>query len=158
MRVNELVTALVRLYKYPVIRKVARVCILMLGADITTNVKIGSNVKFPHNAFGTVIGNDTRIEDNVVIFHGVTLGFTYASSDDEPELFGSFLVKKGAILCAGAKILSKGELVVVGENTIIGANSVLTKSTGDNEIWVGIPARKVGVRRSNENQCRYSCL
>ena len=151
MKVNALVTSLVKLYKYPVVRKLARVCVLMLGADITTDVKIGKNVQFPHNAFGTVIGHGVLIEDDVVIFQGVTLGFTYANMREKPNSFGGFLVKRGAVLCAGAKILSKGELLVIGENTVIGANSVLTRSTGDNEIWVGMPARKVGARKAYEN-------
>lgn len=42
-------------------------------------------------------------------------------------------------------IASKGE-VVVGENTIIGANAVLLESTGDNEIWGGVPARRLKSR------------
>jgi serine O-acetyltransferase len=151
MKVNALVTSLIKLYKYPVIKKLARVCVLLLGADITTDVRFGKNVQFPHNAFGTVIGHGALIEDDVVIFQGVTLGFAYANVRDIPNSFGSFVIKKGAVLCAGAKILSSGAPLVVGENTVIGANSVLTRSTGDNEVWVGIPARKVGVRRVDEN-------
>ncbi|MFQ7842579.1 MAG: acyltransferase, partial [Thomasclavelia spiroformis] len=54
----------------------------------------------------------------------------------------SFCIKEGAILCAGAKILGKGQLTV-GRNTIIAANAVLLSSTGDNEVWAGIPAKKI---------------
>ncbi len=148
MKINEVVTSLVKLYKYPVIRKIARACVLMCGADITSDVKIGKNVKFPHNSIGTVIGHGAMIEDNVVIFHGVTLGYANSSACPIPDSFrGCFLIKKGAIICAGAKILSKGDRLVVGENTVVTANSVLTTSTGDNEIWAGIPARKVGERK-----------
>lgn len=45
-------------------------------------------------------------------------------------------------MCAGSKILAKDNLVV-GKNTIIAANSVLLKSTGENEVWGGIPARRL---------------
>ena len=41
--------------------------------------------------------------------------------------------------------LAKKKLVV-GEGTVIGANAVLTQSTGDWEIWAGIPAKKIGLR------------
>lgn len=52
---------------------------------------------------------------------------------------------------AGCKIIaSKGELVV-GKGTIIGANAVLLESTGENEIWAGVPAKKVGVRFIGES-------
>lgn len=145
MKVNALVTSLVKLYKYPLINKLARVLVLFCGADITTNVKIGRNVQFPHNSVGSVIAPCAVIEDDVIIFQCVTIG--YAGSGPPPESLKGFVIKKGAILCAGAKILSKGDLLVVGENTMIGANSVLTRSTGDNEIWAGLPARKVGERR-----------
>lgn len=145
MKMNALVTSSAKLYKYPVIKKIARVLVLFCGADITTHVKIGNNVQFPHNSVGTVIAPCTVIEDDVIIFQCVTIG--YAGSGPPPESLKGFIIKKGAVLCAGSKILSKGELIVVGENTLIGANSVLTRTTGDNEIWVGIPARKVGERR-----------
>ena len=52
-------------------------------------------------------------------------------------------LKRGAILCTGARIIGKKGILVVGENTIIGANAVLTCSTGNNEVWAGIPARKI---------------
>lgn len=47
----------------------------------------------------------------------------------------------------GAKVLCKEGVLTVGKNTIIGANAVLLESTGDNEIWVGIPAKKIGLRK-----------
>lgn len=146
MKVNELVTSLVKLYRYPIIKKIARICVLMCGADITTNVQMGANVKFPHNAIGTVIGASTRIEDNVTIFHGVTLGYALAGRQADTDSNYKFVIKKGAVLCAGAKILHKGQRVIIGENTVIGANSVLLTSTGDNEVWAGNPARKIGIR------------
>ena len=34
----------------------------------------GKNVKFPHNAIGTVIPDKTIIEDNVKIYQNVTIG------------------------------------------------------------------------------------
>ena len=55
------------------------------------------------------------------------------------------IVEEGAVICAGAKILAKDK-IVIGKGTIIGANSVLTCSTGDNEIWAGIPARFIRKR------------
>lgn len=52
-----------------------------------------------------------------------------------------------AIICAGAKLLFSDKTLIVGKGTVIGANAVLTQSTGDYEIWAGIPARKIGIRK-----------
>lgn len=38
------------------------------------------------------------------------------------------------------------EDLVIGKGTVIGANSVLLSSTGENEIWAGVPAKCVGKR------------
>lgn len=51
-----------------------------------------------------------------------------------PHGIKGIILKKGSILCAGAKIICNRGLLVVGENTVVGANAVLTCSTGDNEI------------------------
>ena len=52
---------------------------------------------------------------------------------------------KNAILGAGSKVLFQRDLVI-GVGTVIGANSVLLCSTGENEIWAGVPAKRVGKR------------
>lgn len=57
--------------------------------------------------------------------------------------FQRIIHRKEACICAGAKIICNRGTLIVGENTIIAANAVLIKSTGDNEIWAGIPARMI---------------
>lgn len=44
------------------------------GGRYPTLGKIGKNVNFTHNAVGVVIHNSTVIEDDVKIYHGVTIG------------------------------------------------------------------------------------
>ena len=80
---------------------------------------------------------NTYVEDNVTIYHQVTCGRgdIFPKSDSLPVK--GIILKKGSILCAGAKIICNRGLLVVGENTVVGANAVLTCSTGDNEIWGG---------------------
>ena len=93
---------------------------------------------------GIVIHPSTIIEDNVTIFHQVTCGRgdLYGNAPHvKKSTFKGVLLKEGCILCVGAKVLGKDGIITVGKNTIIGANSVLTVSTGDNEIWAGIPAK-----------------
>ena len=79
------------------------------------------------------------------IFQGVTIGKSRPLDSSQKE--GGCLVKEDAILCAGCKILFGEEKLVVGQGTVIGANVVLTQSTGDWEIWAGIPAKKIGNRK-----------
>lgn len=126
------------------IKKITRKLSKMLGCCIGEGVIMGSNVRFPHNAIGTVINSSTVLEDDVIVYQNVTCGRSDIFSK-EPI---SIVVKKGAVLCAGAKILCKSnEELVIGENSIIGANAVLTKSVPPGEIWGGIPARKISDRR-----------
>jgi len=68
------VSLLVKYYAFPIVGRLACLLVHLLGADIPKTVQIGKNVNFAHNAIGTVIHRNTTISDNVVIFHGVTLG------------------------------------------------------------------------------------
>ena len=88
-----------------------------------------------HGIKGIIFSTNTIVEDNVTIYHQVTCGRgdIFPKSDSLPVK--GIILKKGSILCAGAKIICNRGLLVVGENTVVGANAVLTCSTGDNEIW-----------------------
>ena len=56
----------------------------------------------------------------------------------------NIIIKDNVIICAGAKILSKEKEFIIGENSIVAANAVLLNSIGSNEIWAGVPAKKIG--------------
>lgn len=138
---KNLVTSLVykrKKARSQIVKKLLTKMINLSGADIPSEVVIGDDIEFCHNCLGSVIYCNTTIEDNVRIYQNVTIG----QADLFSEQPASFCIKEGAILCAGAKILGKGQLTV-GRNTIIAANAVLLSSTGDNEVWAGIPAKKI---------------
>ncbi|NJK57586.1 MAG: acyltransferase [Pleurocapsa sp. SU_5_0] len=40
---------------------------------------------------------------------------------------------------------------VIGKNSVVGAGSVLTRSIPNNEIWAGVPARKIRAINSSDN-------
>ena len=142
------VEKLVKMYKIPILGGVAKELNYLLGVDIPRCVVIGKNVKFPHNSIGTVIHDKTVLEDNVKIYQNVTLGRAdvYKSSKDANTEFDGFLIKEGACICAGAKLICKKGTLVVGKNAVVGANAVLLNSIGDNEIWSGVPAKFIGMR------------
>lgn len=143
MKVN-LVTQLVykrKNSKTNIVRSFLTKCISFCGADIPAGVIVGENVSFCHNCLGSVIYDGTVIGDNVRVYQNVTVG----QADPFTKNPASMVISDGAVLCAGAKILGKGNLVV-GKNTIVASNAVLLCSTGENEVWAGIPARRIKKR------------
>lgn len=117
----------------------------LLGVDIPRTVKIGDNVSFPHNAVGTVIHDNTVIENNVKIYQNVTLGRADVYTNEASE-FEGFHIEAGACICAGAKIICKTGILRIGKDAVIGANAVLLNSVGPGEIWAGVPAKLIGYR------------
>ncbi|MEH7246456.1 hypothetical protein V7114_06610 [Neobacillus niacini] len=138
---------LIKLREIPGMKKVVYRILKARSLEIPVSVKIGKNVSFPHNAIGTVISGFTVLEDNVSIYQNVTLGRADVYVNSSQSKAKGILIKEGAVICAGAKVLCKEGTLVVGKNTVIAANAVLLNSTGENEIWGGIPARKIGVRQ-----------
>ena len=142
------VNKLIKFRNYNIILdKIIEKKLMNKGISIPRKVKIGNNVLFPHNSVGTVLHPNTIIEDNVVIYQNVTIGRSDIQNSFEKSKMKKILIKEGAIICAGAKVLCKEGTLTVGKNTIVAANAVLLNSTGDNEIWGGIPAKKIGERK-----------
>ena len=135
---------------FPVIGGFAYYVLKLLGAEIPRPVKIGADFELVHGGFGVVIHPNTRIGDRVKIYPGVTLGradiFRFASQ----SRFEGIVVEDDAILCPGAKILCKEGILRVGRGSVVGANAVLLVSTGEKEIWAGVPARCVGRRDGDD--------
>lgn len=139
-----MVNFLVKYKNIFLISKIVKFIFIFIGVDIPKEVKIGKGVLFPHNSFGTVIHPNTEIRNNVKIYQNVTIGRADIYKDFNNSCMENILIKEGAILCAGCKVLSKEKNMTIGKNSIVAANSVLLCSIGDNEIWGGIPAKKIG--------------
>ena len=77
------------------------------------------------------------------IYQNVTIGRGDVWKPYSEESNLKFVVQDGAVLCAGCKILCSKGTITVGKNSVIAANAVLTKNTGESEIWAGVPARKI---------------
>ncbi len=130
----------------PVIGKLAYYLLKLLGAEIPLGVKIGKDFLLLHGGFGVVIHPKTVIGDRVRIYPGVTLGRADVHVPMRESKFEGLAVEDDVILSSGAKVLCKDGILRVGRGTIVAANAVLTKSTGENEIWGGVPAKLIGKR------------
>lgn len=128
------------------LRRIVQKILLFLGVDLPYKVNLGKNVKFPHNSIGTVIHPNTKIGNEVKIYQNVTIGRADIYNSFEQSEMKRIEIEDGVIICAGAKILSNKDVLKIGRNSIVAANSVLLTSIGENEIWGGIPAKKIGIR------------
>lgn len=107
---------------------------ILTNIDIHPGAVIGKRVFIDHGT-GVVIGQTAIIEDDVLIYQGVTLGGVSLTQGKRHPT-----VKKGAVLGAGSKILGN---IVIGEYAKIGANSVVVKAVPDNATAIGIPAHVI---------------
>jgi len=107
---------------------------ILTNIDIHPGAKIGKRVFIDHGT-GVVIGQTAIIEDDVLIYQGVTLGGVSLTQGKRHPT-----VKKGAVLGAGAKVLGN---ITIGEYAKIGANSVVVKAVPNNATAIGIPAHVI---------------
>lgn len=126
--------------------RLVREFLLLYGLDVPAEVSIGPGLVLHHRAMGTVIHPQTRIGANVTIYHQVTIGRADAHVDRSDSPMERIEIDDGAIIYPGAKVLGGPGVTRIGKRTIVAANAVVTRSTGDNEIWGGIPARVIGMR------------
>lgn len=136
-----LVTRLIYLRNVPGLRRISKELLAVYGVEVPREVNVGPGLRVLHRGFGTVVHGATDIGRDVTIYHGVTIG--RADVWDATEGFDRIVIGDGVILCAGAVVLCSEGTLTVGARTVVAANSVLTKSTGEGEIWAGVPARKL---------------
>ena len=141
---HDLYTSLVYARRSWLFGKIAYVLLKLLGAEIPRPVKIGQEFLLLHGGFGVVIHPWTTIHDRVRIYPGVTLGRADVQRPIEKSAFKGFDVQDDVILSSGAKLLGRDGILRIGRATIVAANAVLLESTGENEIWAGVPARCIG--------------
>jgi serine O-acetyltransferase len=133
---------LVKARRLPMIGKLAYFMLVLLGCDIPPQVKIGKGFILNHYGFGVVIHPLTVIGNGVSIYSGVTIGRADAYRRVGSK-FKGVIIEDDVILGTGAKIMCKEGFLRVGRGTILGANAVLLQSTGEYEVWAGIPAKCV---------------
>jgi serine O-acetyltransferase len=110
------------------------------GIEIHPGAVLGSGVFIDHGA-GVVIGETAEVGDDVLIYHGVTLGGTTLAKGKRHPTIGSRVT-----IGAGAKILGN---LTVGDDSRIGANAVLVRSVAEKSVVVGVPGQVVSARAAD---------
>jgi len=104
------------------------------GIEIHPGATIGRRVVIDHG-MGIVIGETAIVGDDVLIYHGVTLG---GKINDRVKRHPT--VGNNVLLGAGAKIIGDLE---IGDGAMIGANAVVTKSVPAGAVIVGPQIRPI---------------
>ncbi len=106
----------------------------LTGIEIHPGATIGRRLFIDHG-MGVVIGETAEIGDDVILYHGVTLGGTSLQKGKRHPTIGDRVT-----VGAGAKILGN---ITVGSDSRIGANAVVVKSVPENSVVVGVPGQIV---------------
>ncbi len=113
-------------------RLLSQIARWLTGIEIHPGAVIGRGLFIDHG-MGVVIGGTAVVGDDVLLFHGVTLGAVDARPGCRHPR-----VEDGATIGAGAKVLGA---ITVGAYAKIGAQSVVLSDIPPNSTAVGIPAR-----------------
>ncbi|NMM30997.1 MAG: serine O-acetyltransferase [Cellulomonas sp.] len=124
-----------RMWHEPGLRLPAR--LLSQATRAATGIEIHPAAKLGHRLFidhgmGVVIGETAEVGDDVVLFHGATLGGRSMRHGKRHPTLGNRVV-----VGAGAKILGP---VRIGDGAQIGANAVVVNDVPAGAVAVGVPA------------------
>ena len=124
-----------------VARIVSQFSRFLTGIEIHPAAKIGKNFFIDHG-MGVVIGETSEIEDNVTLYHSVTLGGISPSinSGEQRGVKRHPTLKNNVVVGSGAQVLGP---VIVGEFAKIGANAVGRRDVPEHAIMVGVPAKNI---------------
>lgn len=113
-------------------RLLAHLSRALTGVEIHPGARLGRRFFIDHG-MGVVIGETSEVGDDVMIYHGVTLGGrSMARTKRHPS------VGDRVVVGAGARLLGP---VVVGDDAKIGANAVVVEDVPAGSVVVGVPGR-----------------
>ncbi|MDY0210719.1 MAG: serine O-acetyltransferase EpsC [Acholeplasma sp.] len=120
--------------------------------DIHPGATIGKGLFIDHGA-GVVIGQTAVIKDNVVIFHGVTLGSNSTNSIGKrhPNIGNNVTIYANSVLVGN---------ITIGDHSIIGANSMVKQDIPEKSVVVGNPMRFISIdgKRIYDTTCECEIM
>lgn len=119
---------------YLLAKIIATVSRFFTGIEIHPGAVIGKRLFIDHG-MGLVIGETAIIGDDVVLFHGVTLGGTGKDKEKRHPTIGN-----NVLVSAHAQILGP---ITIGDHSKIGAAAVVLEDIPRDATAVGIPAKVV---------------
>ncbi len=103
----------------------------LTGVEIHPAAVIGRRFFIDHG-MGVVIGATAEIGDDVMLYHGVTLGGRTTSDEKRhPTIGDDVVVGTGAVLLGP---------ITIGAHSIVGAHAVVVTNAPPNSVLTGIPA------------------
>jgi serine O-acetyltransferase len=103
----------------------------LTGVEIHPGARIGRRFFIDHG-MGVVIGETAEIGDDVMLYHGVTLGGrSTAREKRHPTLGNDVIVGAGAVLLGP---------VTIGAHSVVGAQAVVVNDADAYSVITGVPA------------------
>ncbi|MEZ7898723.1 MAG: serine O-acetyltransferase [Flaviflexus sp.] len=102
------------------------------GIEIHPGAKLGRRMFIDHG-MGVVIGETAEVGEDVMIYHGTTLGGVSLNKGKRHPTVGNRVT-----IGAGAKVLGP---ITLGDDSQIGANAVVVKDVPAGVTAVGVPAK-----------------
>lgn len=124
-----------RMWREPLLRLPARLLSqltrALTGIEIHPGAQLGRRLFIDHG-MGVVVGETTMVGDDVVLFHGSTLGGKSMKRGKRHPTLGD-----NVVVGAGAKVLGP---IWIGDGVLIGANAVVVKDVPAGSVAIGVPA------------------
>ncbi len=127
-------------------RLISQLTRAITGVEIHPGAQIGRRFFIDHG-MGVVIGETAEIGDDVLMYHGVTLGGRSMEHVKRHPTVGNHVT-----IGAGARVLGP---VYIGDHVQIGANSVVVKDIPAGAVATGIPAT---IRFPDKGQDPYEAM
>ena len=115
----------------------------LTGVEIHPGAEIGRRL-FVDHGMGVVIGETSKIGEDVLLYQGVVLGGTTLEKVKRHPTLGD-----NVVIGSGATVLGA---IAIGDNAKVGAGSVVVRSVPPGATVVGVPARLVGQPQPGRDQ------